>query len=322
MRKRLEYVDDKSSKFWTVLVERQTVNITYGKIGTEGRESIKEFDNLEDAEEFAKKKLNEKLKKGYIEVQIEIKTDSSDEVVLNTPLLLEVISSVNSADWEKAEEKLEEVSDDWQALIKSDQKQFLNFMEQLVLLWPKIKEADFENRAAWLMLYLTKRFRDEIGSTPDFISEDIAFELGETMYHHADDADQFTQGYAYTLYLFPESNKTLEAILDHGADSGYLCEGAIEDAVKTANNPVTKLFLKSLDILATFHQTVSYDTDKKAMEFVLRDIEWAHKEFPEFSYNELVKAKDYIKTKEFSKYWDLPKENHFEEIQTLFTLLG
>tara|TARA_B100000959_G_scaffold269660_1_gene315679 strand:- start:1874 stop:2083 length:210 start_codon:yes stop_codon:yes gene_type:complete len=63
-----EFNDDKSSKFWEVSVTGKTVNIRYGKLGTDGQTSIKELSTPADAEAHAEKQAAGKLKKGYKEV--------------------------------------------------------------------------------------------------------------------------------------------------------------------------------------------------------------------------------------------------------------
>ena len=61
----LEFKDDKSSKFWMITVDGNTHTVTYGKIGSDGKSSTKEFGSAEEANESAQKLLNSKLKKGY-----------------------------------------------------------------------------------------------------------------------------------------------------------------------------------------------------------------------------------------------------------------
>lgn len=62
----LVYKDDKSDKFWQVVQDNTTLNITYGKTGTAGQKNLKEFDSVQKAEKERDKLINEKLGKGYI----------------------------------------------------------------------------------------------------------------------------------------------------------------------------------------------------------------------------------------------------------------
>ena len=63
----LEFKDAKSSKFWEVSVTGKTVNIRYGKLGTDGQTSVKELSTPAEAESHAEKQAAGKLKKGYKE---------------------------------------------------------------------------------------------------------------------------------------------------------------------------------------------------------------------------------------------------------------
>lgn len=63
----LEFKDSKSSKFWMIERHGSAHTVTYGKIGSDGRTSTKEFDSPEEAQASAAKLLKSKLKKGYVE---------------------------------------------------------------------------------------------------------------------------------------------------------------------------------------------------------------------------------------------------------------
>lgn len=63
----LEFKDDKSSKFWMLEKHGNSHTVRYGKIGSDGRTSTKDFDSSEEARESAAKLLKSKLKKGYVE---------------------------------------------------------------------------------------------------------------------------------------------------------------------------------------------------------------------------------------------------------------
>jgi predicted DNA-binding WGR domain protein len=68
MTKRMfEYSDDKSNKFWEITVTGKKVSIHYGKIGTEGQNTLKELDTPAEAATHAEKVISEKVKKGYKE---------------------------------------------------------------------------------------------------------------------------------------------------------------------------------------------------------------------------------------------------------------
>jgi predicted DNA-binding WGR domain protein len=63
---RYEFVEGKSSKFWEIEMEGTSFTTTYGRIGTEGQSSMKEYDSEEKAEREYEKLVAEKVKKGYV----------------------------------------------------------------------------------------------------------------------------------------------------------------------------------------------------------------------------------------------------------------
>lgn len=70
-KRRFEYKDDKSSKFWEILVSGNVLNVRYGKIGTDGQNQTKEFADAATAEKQAQKLIAEKMGKGYQEVGVD-----------------------------------------------------------------------------------------------------------------------------------------------------------------------------------------------------------------------------------------------------------
>ncbi|WP_414550540.1 WGR domain-containing protein [Anabaena sp. CCY 0017] len=62
----LELSDDHSHKFYEVTVQGLAVIIRYGRIGTTGQTSSTTYSSPKKAEAAAEKKINEKLKKGYV----------------------------------------------------------------------------------------------------------------------------------------------------------------------------------------------------------------------------------------------------------------
>ncbi|MBE9229074.1 WGR domain-containing protein [Phormidium sp. LEGE 05292] len=65
----LELSDDHSHKFYEVTVNAFDVIIRYGRIGTIGQTNRSTYSNLQKAQAEAHKKINEKLKKGYVRVR-------------------------------------------------------------------------------------------------------------------------------------------------------------------------------------------------------------------------------------------------------------
>ena len=61
-----EFVKGTSNKFWEITIKGNTFITRYGRIGTEGRKSVKEWESSEVANEQATKIRTSKEKKGYI----------------------------------------------------------------------------------------------------------------------------------------------------------------------------------------------------------------------------------------------------------------
>ncbi len=66
--RRFEFVDSTSNKFWEVDVKGETLNVTFGKIGTKGQSKPKDFATPEKAKAEMEKLIKEKTGKGYVEV--------------------------------------------------------------------------------------------------------------------------------------------------------------------------------------------------------------------------------------------------------------
>jgi len=75
-----EFKDKTSSKFWEITVKGSTVTVRYGKIGTDGQTTVKNFDSVEEAAKYADKVKAEKIKKGYRKQSV---TDTPRSVIGN-----------------------------------------------------------------------------------------------------------------------------------------------------------------------------------------------------------------------------------------------
>jgi predicted DNA-binding WGR domain protein len=62
-----EFVEGTSSKFWEIQLDGTSFTTRYGKIGTPGQETLKEFDTADKAKKEYDKLVAEKTKKGYAE---------------------------------------------------------------------------------------------------------------------------------------------------------------------------------------------------------------------------------------------------------------
>ena len=66
--RRFEFKDATSNKFWEVAVQGSTLQVTFGKIGTDGQSKPKECGTPEKAATELEKLVKEKCGKGYTEV--------------------------------------------------------------------------------------------------------------------------------------------------------------------------------------------------------------------------------------------------------------
>ena len=62
-----EFVDDKSSKFWEIVVNDKELTVRFGRIGTNGQTQTKAFGDAAAAQKHADKLITEKTEKGYAE---------------------------------------------------------------------------------------------------------------------------------------------------------------------------------------------------------------------------------------------------------------
>lgn len=67
MKRNFLFQQGASNKFWTIVVEGKVLTTTYGRIGSAGSATSKEFESEEACEQEAAKLIKEKTKKGYIE---------------------------------------------------------------------------------------------------------------------------------------------------------------------------------------------------------------------------------------------------------------
>ena len=67
-KRRFEFVEGSSSKFWEVEVEGPRMTVCFGKVGTAGSPKDKTFASAAESEREAAKLIAEKTKKGYVEV--------------------------------------------------------------------------------------------------------------------------------------------------------------------------------------------------------------------------------------------------------------
>ncbi len=65
---RLEFKEGNSNKFWQIKPVGTNVEINWGKIGSKGTTKVMKFDSKDKADEYIKKQIQSKIKKGYKEI--------------------------------------------------------------------------------------------------------------------------------------------------------------------------------------------------------------------------------------------------------------
>jgi predicted DNA-binding WGR domain protein len=86
MTQYFEFKDEKSAKFWQITQKTNAIQVRFGKIGTNGQTSEKNFDTAELAQKEYNKLIKEKTGKGYLEMS-------------NQEIKAVAISNINAHDW-------------------------------------------------------------------------------------------------------------------------------------------------------------------------------------------------------------------------------
>lgn len=63
----LIFQDDKSNKFWRARCLGNSLEVNFGRIGTQGQTQAKRYESPEDAANELQKQAREKVKKGYVD---------------------------------------------------------------------------------------------------------------------------------------------------------------------------------------------------------------------------------------------------------------
>ena len=63
-----EMVDDKHSKFWEIEIEDTDIITRYGRLDSDGQQTVKSYGSCDEANQAAAKLITSKIKKGYVEV--------------------------------------------------------------------------------------------------------------------------------------------------------------------------------------------------------------------------------------------------------------
>jgi ankyrin repeat protein len=89
-----EYRAGGSNKFWSIAIKEKSFKVIFGKIGTEGQTSEKEFNDEASCKKAAEKLINEKRNKGY------------DELINGKFLGTELVDATSSGNLQKVKELL------------------------------------------------------------------------------------------------------------------------------------------------------------------------------------------------------------------------
>ena len=232
-----------ANKFWNIKTEGSVQIVTFGKVGTKGRETVKTFTSAYECEKESKKLMAQKIKKGYIEIKEgEAIPQKAEAPVGNTP-----------------EERF------WEAICKSNKKgnknwrtydidEHLENLTKLLSKWTKEQLIDFEimlekslqqlykASIAELSIILECNFKKENGTIifDDYLSDDgfIYFRCwlilkGKEFF---DDILENINNFNNGKYSFDIGNTWGEGLL-YVADEAYLAkhsnadESEISDAV-------------------------------------------------------------------------------------------
>lgn len=213
MTRRFVNQDNNSNKFWNITTENKTQILTFGKVGTKGRELLKEFSSEAECEAETAKLIAQKTKSGYVELNdnddIPVKEELSEDEVADL-FFWESIRKSNkyrNANWEEydPEEHIENLTE---LLSKSGKQRLILFekclQEKLHELYTAeiaelfvILDNDFKNDngiitfddsfsgdgfiyfRCWLLLKGKEFFEGLKADLNTFLSPDIDFSIGD-----------------------------------------------------------------------------------------------------------------------------------------------
>ncbi|WP_204140945.1 DUF1963 domain-containing protein [Halomicronema sp. CCY15110] len=131
----LELSDGQSHKFYEVTVAQAEVTIRYGRIGTSGQLSSTAYETTEKAQAEATKKINEKLRKGYVQVSSGDDRPISSEQLLTDPRHYWVYGSAwfaadGQGGWEEVNEETRRQSQSWRFRETTRTEEYVELYDQ------------------------------------------------------------------------------------------------------------------------------------------------------------------------------------------------
>lgn len=127
--------DRNSNKFWNIEIDGQTQIITFGRINTTGKESIKVFNSVEECKTESNKLISSKIKKGYSEVK-------NEDHILQKSILSEEVSE-ELFFWNSIERSNKYKNAHWS---KYSVDEHLEFLVELLSNYDKDKLIQFEKQ--------------------------------------------------------------------------------------------------------------------------------------------------------------------------------
>jgi predicted DNA-binding WGR domain protein len=162
MTKKFINQDGLSNKFWNVQTDGKKQTIVFGKIDTQGRETVKEFSSEAECLADTQKLISQKIKKGYIELKdgdaipekVELPDDEKAEL-----FFWDVIKKSNhhrDAHWSEydVDEHIEKLTE---LLAKSGKPKLISFEK---VLWEKLDQL-YTAEIAELAIILESEFKIE-----------------------------------------------------------------------------------------------------------------------------------------------------------------
>lgn len=135
MKRQFIKQDGTANKFWNVEIDGQTQIITFGRIDTIGRESVKVFNSAEECNAESNKLIASKIKKGYVEV-------TDENAVLEKSILSEEEPN-ELFFWNSIERSNKYKNAHWS---KYDVDEHLEFLVDLLSKYGKDKLIQFEKQ--------------------------------------------------------------------------------------------------------------------------------------------------------------------------------
>ncbi len=167
--------DGLSNKFWNISIDGKTQTVTFGKIDTQGRETVKEFSTEADCLADSQKLISQKIKKGYIELKggdlipTKVELNETEKAELYFWNAIEKSNAHRGAHWGDydIEEHVERLTD----LLAKSGKQKLVLFEKC--LQEKLNQL-YTAPIAELSIILECEFKDEGGivTFDDYLSDD------------------------------------------------------------------------------------------------------------------------------------------------------